>query len=205
MEGGAGVLAHLVDDPSVMARVAQAALQVCHFTLAGEDLGHAEGRTERCEAACYDCLLSYNNQREHPLIDRFLALPYLLKLADSETRAGAGGRPRGEQVEKLLTACESSLEKDFVLYLHGHGHRLPDQAQLSIDGTRPDFFYADAQAAIYVDGFPHQFPERQARDVKANEKLELQGVKVIRVQGADSWPAAAATYPWVFGEGSTDA
>lgn len=202
MEGGAGVLAHMVDDHSMISRVAREAIRICHFDENGSDLGSAEGRTERCEAACYDCLLSYSNQREHGLLDRFRALPYLLKLATVETRAGAGGLARGDQVATLLAACESTLEKDFVTYLHEEGFRLPDQAQAVLDGTRPDFFYGDAQAAVYVDGYPHQFAERQTRDTTATASLEAQGITVIRVKGPDTWAAAAAQYPWVFGEGS---
>lgn len=199
-EGGAGVLLRLIEEAGALARVATEALRILHFDAAGNDLGQADGRTERCEAACYDCLLSYYNQREHPLLDRHAALPHLLQLAAAETRAGAGGRPRGEQVDRLLAACDSELERAFVSYLHGHAHRLPDHSQVELDGARPDFFYADTQAAIYVDGAPHDFPERQARDALANAKLGSMGVEVIRVQGEESWRAVLAAYPWVFGE-----
>jgi len=57
----------------------------------------------------------------------------------------------------------------------------------------------DTQAAIYVDGAPHAFADRQQRDVVAREKLEAAGIEVIRVQGEDSWTAILAAYPWIFG------
>src|SRR5690606_33918082 len=50
---------------------ARLALAQCHYdpdTL--EDRGGAPQARERCEAACYDCLLSYYNQRDHGVLDR---------------------------------------------------------------------------------------------------------------------------------------
>jgi very-short-patch-repair endonuclease len=198
-EGGAGVLARLVDEPDALSRVASEALRILHFDADGTDRDHAEGRAERCEAACYDCLLSYYNQREHPLLDRHAALPHLLKLTGAQTRAGAGGLERPEQVAHLLAACDSDLERTFVRYLDEHEHQLPDQAQVNIDGTRPDFFYTATQAAVYVDGAPHMFADRQSRDASAGQTLEAMGIEVIRVKGEESWPAIVAAFPWVFG------
>ena len=69
-EGGAGVLRRLISDPKALAQVATTALGLLHFDPeTGDDLGHAEGTTERCELGCYDCLLSFANQSEHALID----------------------------------------------------------------------------------------------------------------------------------------
>ena len=72
-EGGAGVLRQLVEDPAALSRIARQALARCHFdpdTLA--DLRRAPRAREDCEAACYDCLLSYTNQPDHQLVDRML-------------------------------------------------------------------------------------------------------------------------------------
>jgi superfamily I DNA/RNA helicase len=70
-EGGAGVLRQLVDDPRAFSRVAREALQLCHFDPdTGADQRRAPSSREDCEAACYDCLMSYSNQREHDLLDR---------------------------------------------------------------------------------------------------------------------------------------
>jgi hypothetical protein len=62
-EGGAGVLRRLVDDPTAFARVAAQALRLCHFEpQTGEDLRHAPRAKEDCEAACYDCLMSFSTK-----------------------------------------------------------------------------------------------------------------------------------------------
>ena len=58
-EGGAGVLRRLHAEPDALARVARTALEILHFEPDGTDMGKAEGARERCEKACYDCLLSY--------------------------------------------------------------------------------------------------------------------------------------------------
>ena len=43
--------------------------RLCHFDpLTGEDQKHAPGAKEDCEAACYNCLMSYYNQMDHRLL-----------------------------------------------------------------------------------------------------------------------------------------
>ena len=80
-EGGAGVLRRLLDDPSAFARVARQALDICHFDPeTGEDRRRAERATEDCEAACYDCLMSYTNQPAHGRLDRQRIRDVLLTL-----------------------------------------------------------------------------------------------------------------------------
>lgn len=204
-EGGAGVLARLVEEPGAFAEVARFALEVCHFNPAtGEDLGAAINRPEPCEAACYDCLLSYTNQREHSLLDRHAVLDLLLALSRAVTHGGAGGLTREQQRDALLARCESELEKEFVSFLYEDGYTLPDEAQHLVEevAARSDFYYAgEAQALVYVDGPPHHFPDRKSRDAKTTAQLESLGYLVIRVAGSDGWREAVSTYPWVFGKG----
>ena len=70
-EGGAGVLRRLVEDPRASAGGASA-LELCHYepnatvdAVAEQSPGTGDDPLETCEAACYDCLLSYYNQRDH--------------------------------------------------------------------------------------------------------------------------------------------
>ena len=59
-EGGAGVLRRLVDEPDALAAVAATALELCHFDPdTGDDDPDATAPASTCEAACYDCLMSY--------------------------------------------------------------------------------------------------------------------------------------------------
>jgi very-short-patch-repair endonuclease len=68
--------------------------------------------------------------------------------------------------------------------------------------TRPDFFYDDYQAAVYIDGPPHDYPERQARDATRDVCMDDAGFTVIRFHHADDWGAVIERYPYVFGSRS---
>ena len=78
---------------------------------------------------------------------------------------------------------------------------LPDHAQHLVEscGTRPDFFYAEYQAAIYIDGPPHDYPARQARDAVQTEAMEDAGFLVLRFHHEDDWTVLIEKYPHVFG------
>jgi very-short-patch-repair endonuclease len=204
-EGGAGVLVRLAEEPQALAEVAREALRLCHFDPdSGADLHRAPGAREDCEAACYDCLLGYGNQRYHDQLDRQPLRDLLLRLSRTVGSVGAGGRTRLQQREQLQRACQSDLERDFLAWLESAGLRLPDQAQTLVDGlaARPDFTYLEAQACVYVDGAPHHFPERRRRDAATDTALGNLGWTVIRVEGPETWQEAAARFAWVFGEGS---
>ena len=96
-EGGAGVLRQLLDDPEALPGVARAALEVCHFDQdTGADRGQAPTARERCEAACYDCLMSYSNQTDHTLLDRFAIRDLLQGLAASTVASSSLAAPSGK-------------------------------------------------------------------------------------------------------------
>ena len=65
--------------------------------------------------------------------------------------------------------------------------------------TRPDFSYDDHQAVVYVDGPPHDYPDRQERDKNQNECMGDAGYQVIRFHHAENWDDVAKKYPSVFG------
>ncbi|HEX5414772.1 MAG TPA: Zn-binding domain-containing protein, partial [Chloroflexota bacterium] len=204
-EGGAGVLVRLAREPGALAAVAREALALCHFDPdTGADLRRAPRAREDCEAGCYDCLLSYNNQRYHGGLDRQLVRNLLMQLSTVTGAAGAQALSREDQREQLLRLCQSELERDFIRWLDARGHRLPDEAQtLIVDAaTRPDFLYREPPTCVYVDGPVHEYPERQSRDAEATQRLESLGYTVVRVQGADSWNEAVRQYRWIFGEGT---
>lgn len=189
-EGGAGVLRQLVEDPSALARVARQALERCHFdpdTLA--DLRRAPGGREDCEAACYDCLLSYTNQPDHALVDRQLIIDYLHRLARGTVATSPGDRPRSVHLEALARQAGSDLEREWLQFVEGRGLRLPDRAQpLMVDArTRPDFVYDDSHVAIYIDGPHHLYPHRAARDADAEDLLFAKGWTVIRFPAGEDW------------------
>jgi len=205
-EGGAGVLERVALDPGAMARVARAALEVCHFDAdTHADNRRAPNATEDCEAACYDCLLSYANTRYHGILDRQLVRDILLDLSTSETEVGAGQKSRAGQLEMLRRHADpaSSLEGEFLTFLDKAGFRLPDEAQKHIEevAANPDFYYRETNACVYVDGPHHLYPERGSRDSAANARLRDAGFEVVRFGTSDDWTSIALQHSWIFGEG----
>jgi very-short-patch-repair endonuclease len=201
-EGGAGVLRRLVDDPIAFARVASQALQLCHFDPeTGEDLRHAPNAKEDCEAACYDCLMSYYNQLDHRLLDRQTIKDFLQQCSQSTISASPNALSRAEHLKQLMNLCQSDYEKEWLRYIDQHNYRLPSHAQKLIEScnTRPDFWYEDQHIAIYVDGFHHLYPERQKRDQEKTECMEDSGYTVIRFGLLESWEVVIAKYPSIFG------
>ncbi|HAK96021.1 MAG TPA: hypothetical protein DCM87_13775 [Planctomycetes bacterium] len=201
-EGGAGVLRRLLDEPAALAQVARRALDLCHFDPAtGADRGRAEHARTACEAACYDCLMSYTNQTEHKLLDRKRALPVLRDLAGAAVRAAPAPVSPDEHYQALLRQCASTLEERWLNHLWEHKLLLPSHAQYFIESvkTRPDFFYSDRQAAVYIDGPVHEYPERQARDAAQTAAMADRGYSVIRFTHDGDWDAVFARYPDIFG------
>jgi hypothetical protein len=206
-EGGAGVLRRLVDDPATLAQVAREALRICHFDPdSGDDLRRAPRAREGCEAACYDCLLSYGNQREHMILDRQLILNLLLELAAAEVHASPSGSSRDDHYQTLLSRCDSELEREWLAVLSERGLRLPDSAQTFVEEctTRPDFIYTSGgvYAAIYIDGSHHDYPLRQQRDRQQVACMEDYGYRVIRFGYRDDWSAILDKNKAVFGGAS---
>ena len=200
-EGGAGVLRRLVDDPDALGRVAREALRLCHFDPdTGEDRRRGLQAREDCEAACYDCLMSYSNQPDHALLDRQAARPFLERLAAARVASAPADLTRAEHLERLLRLAGSDLERDWLRHLDACDHRLPTGAQELVEraGTRPDFVYAEHHAAVYVDGPIHDYPERQGRDAVQQDRLEDLGYTVIRFGHLDDWAATVARYPHIF-------
>ena len=205
-EGGAGVLRRLLDEPDALARVARTALDLCHFDPdTGADRHRAEGARQDCEAACYDCLLSYQNQRDHPLLDRKAILGTLRALTVAGVAAGSDGHTRAAHLQQLLALSASDLQRDWLRFLDVAGYRLPHRAEALVAdaSTRPDFLYdSPAMAAVYVDGPVHDLPDVAARDAQRRTAMEDLGYTVICFGVRDDWAATVANFPWVFG--STD-
>ena len=196
-EGGAGVLRQLAESPAALPALARRALEICHFdpdTL-------ADRAADRCGRACYECLLDYGNQPDHRILDRARIRDLLHELARAECRPAGGAGSRAERLAELRTRCDSRLEQRWLDLVESLGLRLPSDAQHPVPGhsTRPDFFYREANAAVYVDGPPHDAPD-QARDDKAKTRALIEaGYVVLRFHHADDWRAVFRRHADVFG------
>lgn len=111
---------------------------------------------------------------------------------------------RDEQLDRLQRVAASELERRWLRLLFDRGHRLPSDAGKLFEQakTRCDFFYAEHNLVVYVDGPPHDFPERAERDAKQQSAMEDLGYVVVRFRHDADWEGLIKLYPSVFGVGN---
>jgi hypothetical protein len=185
-EGGTGVWPRLLGDSQALAKVAIEALRVCHFD-PNDGLDWAE---DSCSYACYDCLLSYRNQLNHPLLNRHINRDYLLSLSQSSTVQKTAERTYDEQYAWLEERRDknSSLEAELLSLLYRTRRRLPDRAQYWPHPevyVEADFYYEREGLpgiCVFCDGPDHDQPERKAQDKAERGKLEDLGHRVIVIR-----------------------
>ncbi len=203
-EGGAGALRRLVEEPAALSRVARTALELCHFDPdTGDDLRRAPAAREDCEAACYDCLLSYSNQRDHRLVDRFVLRNLLLDWAAGAVTTSPAAESRREHLERLLNLAGSQLERRWLELVDRLGLTLPDAGQSLLEPVRvrPDFYYRHHALAVFIDGPHHDTDEARMEDRAQAERLEDHGISHLRFHHREEacWTEILAAYPTVFG------
>jgi len=193
-EGGAGVLRQLVRDPDGWRRAAAEGLRLCHIKTDPDTGALTDDPEHGCGGACYSCLLTYQNQWDHDLLDRELAVP-ILKLLTTATLDVLAHQ------QHLQTT--TTLEADFIAHLQAGGYRLPDEAQKHFQAarTRPDFVYHDDCVVIYVDGPHHDHPDRAERDRGQETAMLDLGYRTIRFGYRDDWDRIITKHRDVFGSG----
>ena len=194
-EGGLGALRRLVEEPHSLAQVAQEALGLCHLALDGTD------KAEDAHPACYECLLSFNNQYLAPLLNRLRIRPFLLTLVKSKVERYSAGRTRDNQYRWLLERIDprSSLEREVLDLMYRKGYRLPDGAQISIPEPRclVDFFY-EPNVLVFCDGPAHDFETKRREDEALRLELVAQGYRVIVLRYDEDLETQFRRYPEVF-------
>lgn len=220
-EGGAGVLRQLTESRKILAEVAVEALRLCHFDpKTREDLRQAERALDPCEAACYHCLMTYANQRDHAILDRKEIMPTLARLTSCVVNwqrlpapvtpfllGSESGSPNGtlaalarSEISMGNSATEipllSEIEESWLRELATRKFMGPIGVHTPVGfcGAQPDFLYPD-QWVIYVDGSD---PQRQARDLELVSELENEGYMVVRFQALDDWETVFTDYADMF-------
>jgi hypothetical protein len=167
-EGGAGVLSQIVGDSDAFGKIAEMALEICHFAI---------DEKPSCVRACYECLLSYRNQFDHPLLDRHGILPMLRQLASSVVEGNLNSGDRERKYRELLGQIDpnSDLERRVLEAIYHSDCPLPDRAQeLLVEANcKPDFIYHQAKIAVFCDGWVHDSRDRQQKDERTREDLEF--------------------------------
>lgn len=176
-EGGVGVLQRLLEEPDVISNIARKALEICHF--------ENDVDTE-CVRACYDCLMTYKNQRDHKILNRHLIKDMLINLSKSKTIKTYSQRTYDEHYEWLRQQIDSrsQLEKDFLDHLYRKGLRLPDYAQKTLPNyfARPDFYYEDGYVCVFCDGSVHDEPEQKKEDNRIRNDLRNLGYRIVVIR-----------------------
>ncbi len=157
--------------------------------------------------ACYDCLLSYRNQREHRQLDRYAIRDYLLALATADLVRRTAERTYDEHFRWLLDRVDpySSLERQFIDLLYARRLRLPDLAQHrpSPDvAVQTDFYYERdglPGVCIFVDGPAHVQPDQAVRDRELRDALEDRGYRVHAIRFDEPFEEQLARHPETFG------
>lgn len=175
--GGSGVLASLVEQGRLHMAVARS-----------RELLHEGDPEGGCERACYDCLLSFYNQRDHELLDRTLVLPFLQSLEGLVVERVVG-EDEQDRFDQLLSQCQSSFEREVLQAIRDAELRLPDDAQKTVyDGDEPiatsDFFYAP-RLLLFVDGSPHYREYVQAADERQRHRLRALGCRILVITPED--------------------
>jgi hypothetical protein len=172
-EGSLGILSRFADDPDVLHRIVRQAISLCRY----------DDQDYKAKAS-YDDLLSYHNQRDHKMLDRFEIQHALHKLLSCivEVQTNSAHNSYDDHYQSLLTALDpnSSLERTFLDYLYNHGLRLPDSAQKFTPGvySQPDFFY-EPDTWIFIDGSVHDRPVVKAADAKKRGELRAQSIEAL--------------------------
>lgn len=164
-EGGAGVLSQLLEKPDSFRSIAQAALDICHFI----------EEKESCTQVCYECLLSYGNQFDHPLLNRHLIHSWLGKLANSSLDLQTQGGPREEHYQRLRSQTDLNSKFEWIVLdeMYQRGLKLLNTAQELIPeaNSKPDFLYKAAKVAVFCDGSAHDRPDQQKHDRLERDNL----------------------------------
>jgi hypothetical protein len=200
-EGGAGVLKRVIDN-SGFNQVIREAIELCHYDpISFEDLLKAPQSKEPCEAACYDCLMSYSNQTDHELLDRKAIVDILISLLSSDLSRSSSEFSRVEHYERLKNLNGSTLEVKWLDYVYNNGYNLPTHAQELIESchTQPDYIYKDKYVAVFIDGPVHDSPDQLAKDRMITNDLEDTGWHVIRFRYDSDWREILASNENIFG------
>jgi ATP-dependent helicase YprA (DUF1998 family) len=182
--GGAGIFQAIVKEPDNFNKIAEKALELMHVF-----------ETNGCEKACYECLCSYFNQRDHQQLDRNLVIPFFLdfyRSKDTLTYKKINHNSK-EKYEALKAKCQSSLEEKVLSKIFEMGIKMPDEAQIIINDlngyplAKPDFYYRQAKKGlcVFVDGPEHDKESQMTIDDQKRRQLKKMNYRIYVIRYDD--------------------
>lgn len=181
-EGCLGILSQLIQEPAKLKELFDESYRCMHFD--------PETRTEtekgkNLPRATYEDLLSYYNQRDHEILDRYSIREVLEQLMDCDLSLMQKGNDRDKQYSYLLDMYDKSsgTELPLIKYLYKNKLALPDKAQVNIPDfyINADFVYntQNGPVLIFCDGSVHDKTSVKADDVHKRTLLKEHGYDVI--------------------------
>ncbi len=171
--GSASALERVLEE-SMVRDVARGALELLHFDSTGGDLESGSA----CAKACYDCLLGYHNQREHPLLDRHSVEGVLRRLLS--TAPAAVDLSVFDALIDGLSGKGSENEKHFIRCLRDRGFLPPDKHHFAVEagaGTVVlEVDYRVEGVNVFVDGSVHHEKWVSAMDAVKRQALKDEGI-----------------------------
>jgi very-short-patch-repair endonuclease len=136
-----------------------------------------------CVKACYLCLKSYYNQRDHELIDKVLIVDFLEAVSREKPVVGY------PLVEGAISGPDAAVDTDWELrLLRGleecglKGAVAQFEVREPVDGrlvTKPDIAFPTERIAVYADGDAHHTsPEDRAHDLRVRTRARELGWKI---------------------------
>jgi superfamily II DNA/RNA helicase len=181
-EGSLGILSQLILEPAKLKKLFAESYRCMHFdpdTREETDLGKS------LPHASYQDLLSYYNQREHEILNRYDIRQALETLMDCDYEVAHGNVDQATQYQRLLKAYDtsSSMEKKLLDFLYENKLALPDKAQVNMPEfyISADFVYNtdNGPVLIFCDGSVHDSSEQKAKDEQKRNLLHNAGYDVI--------------------------
>ena len=211
-EGGAGVLRRLVEEEGVFRKIIEFALEICHFDPEnGNDLGGSDNRKESCEAACYDCLLTYSNQMLHQNLDRQSIRDLLLSLKNCniENRSGDQGQTSENNISQDVAKSKlvvddidgpevpnNHLPTEWMTFIRSEQYREPtssaDKHRLKECGATW-VYEGEARAAIFI-------AESDKPNLRESMTIaeDMGYLPILFCSDCQSWKQTARDYDWFF-------
>ncbi len=179
-EGSLGILSQLIENPVKMKELFTATYAAMHFNPTTKT-----DTRPKLPKASYEDLLSYYNQMQHDILDRFSIKLPLERLMDCEIEKIRGSKDRKQQYDYLLSAYDknSATELKLLEYLYHEGLALPDKAQVNMKDyyISVDFTYntPSGTVLIFCDGSVHDQNHIKTEDAHKRELLREAGYDVV--------------------------